>query len=230
MEGSLELLSPRAIKDWSHRRRLDEAGVRGGWNYHLDHAWLYREIDLYVKARPAETPVILDVGVANSALHTFMETDLRMGIIGIDRIWGNCPNESRDMRMDLCIDFRTGNTFFDGTADIVYWCSSIEHNPADEMKACVAESLRALKPGGLFLATFSYAPETHWFEESQALDLSAEDAEGVFGVPWTRSPDFDATIEEYREDIFDLDTRYFERYGSHEYDFVVAGAKIIKGR
>ena len=230
MTGSLQLLSPKAIKDWPHRHRLDEAGVRGGWNYHLDHTWLFREIDEYVKARPQGTPIILDVGCGNSALHTFLESEFHLGVIGIDRIWGNCPYNERDMRMDLCIDFRKDNTFFNGTADIVYWCSSIEHNLAGEMKACLAESLRALKPGGLFLATFSYAPETHWTKESEALDLGAADAEDVFGVAWVDQPDFNAMVEEYREDIFDLDTRHFTRYGTREYDFIVAGANILKDK
>jgi SAM-dependent methyltransferase len=229
MEGSLELLSPRAIKDWTHRHRLDEAGVRGGWNYHLDHAWLYREIDEYVKARPEETPIILDVGCGNSALHTFLEPELHLGVVGIDRIWGKCPYEERDIRMDLCIDFRTANTFFNGTADIVYWCSAIEHNEVEEQKACVAESLRALKPGGIFLATFGFAPQTSWFEDSQQWNLSASDAEDVFGVEWSSEPSFDAMVEEYRDDIFDIDTRHKKRYETDDYAFVVAAAKIVKG-
>lgn len=228
MTGSLQLLSPHAIKDSAHRHRLDEAGVRGGWNYHLDHAWLFREIDEYVKARLEETPIILDVGCGNSALHTFLEPELHLGVIGIDRIWGKCPYDERDMRMDLCIDFRTSNTFFNGNADIVYWCSAIEHNEPEKQKACVAESLRALKPGGIFLATFGFSPQTHYFGPSEQWNLSAADAEDVFGVKWEKEPDFDAMAEEYRDDIFHLDTRHRTRYGTDEYAFLVAAAKIVK--
>ncbi len=228
MIGSLQLLSPREIVGWSHRARLDEAGVRGGWNYHLDHAWLFKEVDEYVSARPSETPIIVDVGCGNSALHTFLESELHLGVIGVDRIWGACPYDERDMRMDLCIDFRTDNVFFNGTADIVYWCSSIEHNEPEEQKACVAESLRALKPGGVFLATFGLSPETHYFEPSEQWNLSADDAEAVFGVAWSGEPDFESMVSEYRDDIFDLDTRHRKRYGTDEYDFLVAAAKVVK--
>lgn len=228
MTGSLKLLSPCAIRDSAYRRRLDEAGVRGGWNYHLNHAWLLAEIDEYVMARPKQTPIILDVGCGNRALHTFLEPELHLGVIGIDRIAGACPYDERAMRMDLCIDFRTGNTFFNGTADIVYWCSAIEHNEPAEQKACVAESLRALKPGGVFLATFRYSPKTHYFEPSEQWNLSARDAEEVFGLAWEIEPDFDAMVEEYREDIFELDTRHRTRYGTSEHDFVVAAVKIAK--
>ena len=41
----LELLSPKKIEKLSYRKRLVEAGIKGGWNYALDHAWLFEKID-----------------------------------------------------------------------------------------------------------------------------------------------------------------------------------------
>lgn len=223
----LELLSPKKIQDSPYRERLAEAGVCGGWNYALDHAWLSERIDQFIKARQAELPIILDVGCGNSMLHTFLEEELSLGIIGIDRIYGACPYPQRDHRMDMCIDFAKVNVFFKNSVDIVYWCSSIEHNTPVDQKKCVAASLDALKPGGLFLATFGFSRTTHYYEPSEQWNLSAEDAKEVFGVDWVSTPDFDQIASEYREDIFELDTRHFKRYNTREYDFVVAAAEII---
>ena len=224
----LELLSPKKIQDSVYRKKLFAAGIKGGWNYCLDHAWLYEQIDQYVKARPQELFVILDVGCGNSMLHTFLEEELHLGIIGIDRIFGKCPYNERDRRMDLCIEFSRENVFFKNNVDIIYWCSSIEHNTVDEQKKCVRESLKALKSGGLFLATFGYAKTTHYFEPSEQTNVSQEDAKAIFGVDWKGGVDFDAMVKEYKADMMDLNTRHFKRYGTDEYSFIVAAAQIVK--
>jgi hypothetical protein len=38
----LELIQPRKIAESKHRKILAEAGVLGGWNYALDHAWFMK--------------------------------------------------------------------------------------------------------------------------------------------------------------------------------------------
>ena len=223
----LELLSPRKTERSPYHKRLAEAGVRGGWNYVLDHAWLFEKVDQYVKSH-SENLLVLDVGCGDSMLHTFLETELKMGIIGIDRMVGLCQLRQRDHRLDLCIDFAKENQFFKGCADIVFWCSSIEHNTVEEQKGCVAESLKALKPGGLFLATFGYAKATHYSEPSEQTNLDARDAQRVFGVDWVGTTDFDEIVKEYQDNILNLDERHYRRYKTREYNFIVGAAEIVK--
>ena len=223
----LEILSPIAINRSSYRERLAKAGIKGGRNYVLDHAWLFENIDQYVKNILNPTPVILDVGCGNSMLHPFLEYDLDMGIIGIDRIDGLCPHPLRTNIMDFCVDFLEFSKTFENTADVVYWLSSIEHNTLEQQKLCVEASLRVLKPGGLFLATFGHSPETNWFDPSEQLNLSASDAELVMGVPWKIEPQFEETVEEYKLDLMELDSRHRVRYGTSAYTFIVAGVSIV---
>ena len=196
----------------------------------FDHAWLFEKIDGYLKKSPNKLPIILDVGCGNSMLHTFLEEEIRSGVIGIDRIFGKCPYSERDRRMDICIDFTKDNDFFVNSTDIIYWCSSIEHNSIEEMRQCVESSFKALKPGGLFLATFCYAKETYFFKASDATVLSKSDAEDVFGVKWQGTVNFDEVVSEYKENILGLHDRYKKRYGIEEYAFVVGGAEMVKGK
>ena len=224
----IELISPREIAKSPYRQKLLEAGIKGGWNYALDHAWLFEQIDQYVKANDEKWLITLDVGCGRSMLHTFLEDELHMGIIGVDRIFGKCPFKQRDKRMDLCIDFSNDNKFFNGTADIVYWCSSIEHNTIPDMKKCLEVSMEALKPGGLFLATFSYSPTTYYFEASQATNLCKEDAQEIFQEQWQGPTDYYEMAEQYKENHCDLFDRYKKRYEKEEIDFIVGAVKKIK--
>ena len=224
----LEIVSPNRINDSPYRRRLAEAGIKGGWNYALDHAWLFEKIDQYLKSSAIKFPVIVDVGCGNSMFHPFLEKELSLGIIGIDRINGLCPHPQRTNLMDYCVDFRTYTGFPENSADIIFWLSSIEHNSLEGQRECLRASLRVLKPGGLFLATFGFAPETLYYEPSQQTNLSAVDAARVFGVEWKDTPDFYRTVEEFRLDLMEWDTRHTKRYQTHDYAFVVAGAEIIK--
>ncbi len=225
----LELLSPVKTAQSPYRKRLDEKGIKGGWNYALDHAWLFENIDQYIKSNPEiPFPTVVDVGCGNGMLHPFLEEELHIGIIGVDRVFGHCPYEVRTKSMDLCIDFLDDNTYFKNNVDIIYWCSAIEHNEIQKQKLCVQKSLDALKPGGLFLATFAFSKETHWFEPSQQTNLSARDAEEIYNCKWSTEPDFDKMVAEFRLNHFDLDTRHSKRYGTDDYAFVVAAAKIQK--
>jgi SAM-dependent methyltransferase len=225
----LEILSPVAINDSPYRRRLAEAGIKGGWNYALDHAWLFEKIDQYLRETEIKLPVILDVGCGNSMFHPYLEKELNAGIIGIDRIDGLCPHPDRTNIMDFCADFREFSRSIKDIADIIFWLSSIEHNSVEEQMECVAASLRALKPGGLLLATFGYSPHTHWFEPSEQTNLSASDSERVYKTKWKSPPDFEETAAEYRLDLMELDSRHRRRYKTDEYDFVVAAALLRKG-
>ena len=216
----LELISPDAIVRRKWRKRLDEAGVKGGWNYALDHAWLFEKIDTYIAERPDYAPVILDVGCGNSMLHTFLEEELHLGIIGIDRVFGKCPFNERDKRMDLCINFLQ-NDMFRENVDIVYWCSSIEHNAESEIKECIAKSFDALRPGGLFLATFAVSEETHYFEPAEQTNLSLADAEEVFADVFEGETDLAKLKAEYRGSSLGLMDRHIKRFGTDDMRYVV---------
>lgn len=223
----LELLSPYQLQCNPFHIKLLTHGIKGGWNYALDHTWLFDKITSYVDSH--NVSVILDVGCGNSMFHPFLEQQLNMGIIGIDRIDGLCPHPGRTPIMDLCGDFLELSQKLRGVADIVFWLSSIEHNSIEDQKRCVQASLHTLKPGGLFLATFGYSRETHYYAPSEQTNLSAEDAQEVFQSQWLKPPDFESVVKEYRANYMDVDTRHRRRYGTSEYDFVVAGATIISG-
>lgn len=223
----LELISPEKIRHGRWRKRLDEAEIKGGWNYALDHAWLYEKIDTYISRRPDAAPVILDVGCGNSMLHTFLEDELHLGIIGIDRIFGKCPFNERDKRMDLCINFLENN-FFRENVDIVYWCSSIEHNTIPEIKACIARSFEALKPGGLLLATFAVSEATHYFEPAEQTNLSIADAESVFGDAFAGDTNLAAIRAQYEQNYFGLMNRHEKRFGHKNIEYIVAALEAVK--
>ena len=224
----LEILPPIAINKSYYRRRLAEAGIKGCWNYVIDHAWLFEQIDQYLKETEIKLPLILDVGCGNSMFHPFLEKELEAGIFGIDRIDGLCPHPGRTNIMDLCVDFREFSESIKRLVDIVFWLSSIEHNSVEEQRKSVEASLKALKPGGLFLATFGYAPQTHWFEPSEQTNLSASDAEWVYKTQWKAVPAFEELVAEHRLDLMELDSRHCKRYGNQEYSFIVAGVALRK--
>ena len=224
----LEVLSPVAINKSQYRQRLAKSGIKGGWNYVLDHAWLYEHIDIYLRETEIKLPLILDVGCGNSMFHPFLEKELNAGIIGIDRIDGLCPHPGRTDIMDLCLDFAEFSKTIKGTVDIIYWLSSIEHNSVEEQQKSVEDSLTALKPGGLFLATFGYSPQTHWFEPSEQTNLSSTDAEWVYQTQWKSIPVFEELVAEYRLDLMELESRHSKRYGAKDYSFIVAGAELRK--
>lgn len=225
----LEILSPLTINASPYRARLANAGIKGGWNYALDHAWLFEKIDHYLRSRSHAGATVFDVGCGNSMFHPFLEQELNIGIIGVDRIDGQCSHPGRTPIMDFCMDFLDMSARFESVADIVFWLSSIEHNDPDMQRACVEASLRLLKPGGLFLATFGFSPQTHYYGPSEQTNLSAADAVRVFSTEWTAPPDFSATVNEYRLDLMDLDSRHYKRYGTRDYEFIVAAASRVKG-
>lgn len=229
LKSTLEVISPSKIKTSDHYRVIKYAKIAGGWNYDLDHTWIFENIFGYLELKAnTKDVIILDIGCGASKFHGFLEAYFGIGIIGIDRIEGLCPRSRRNKIIDLNMDFCSENTLFNNQVDIIYWCSAIEHNSMDLQKTCVEASLKALKPGGLFLATFALSEETHYFEPSQQWNLSKDDAEQVYKVPWKSEFDYDLYKSEYEANILDLRKKHEKRYQTPDFSFLVAGAKIIK--
>lgn len=53
----------------------------------------------------------------------------------------------------------------DDSVDAVVSISALEHNPRDELRGCVVELVRVLKPGGKLIATLAAAEDRDWFHE-----------------------------------------------------------------
>jgi len=53
----------------------------------------------------------------------------------------------------------------DGSVDAVVSISALEHNALSKLRACVAELMRVLKPGGKLIATLGAAKHHDWFHE-----------------------------------------------------------------
>lgn len=62
-------------------------------------------------------------------------------------------------------DLKSMTDIPDESMDAIVSISALEHNPPDELKACVAELMRVLKPGGKLIATMAAAKEKDWFHE-----------------------------------------------------------------
>ncbi len=238
-KSTLELLLPEKIVLTSYHKQLEESKIMGPSAYKLDWAWIFEKMDKWMKAHNKNHCVILDVGCGNGMFHPFLERYFGQGIIGIDRT-DSTLTKKEILKLghqlipstDYCMNFinEGGNVFNENMVDIIYWLSSIEHNSIDEIRKAIDTSLKALKPGGLFLATWAFGYETHWSEAACQTVLSMEDAENVFGGEWIDNPDFSQAVDQYRTDIMGLDTWHFKRFGSNKYDYVHAGCMIEKDR
>lgn len=51
------------------------------------------------------------------------------------------------------------------SVDAVVSISALEHNPPEELKACVSELMRVLKPGGALVATLAASRDKDWYHE-----------------------------------------------------------------
>jgi SAM-dependent methyltransferase len=68
--------------------------------------------------------------------------------------------------------------------DAVVSISSLEHNDLDGLKACVAELMRVLKPGGVLTATVGAANDKDWFHEpSMGWCYTEETLREAFDLP-----------------------------------------------
>lgn len=200
-----------------------------GWNYVLDHVWLYKNIKNYLKVRKLSNPIIFDVGCGNSKFHNFIEFKLKINVIGIDRPIGFCHQEELK-NTDYNEEFLEFKKYSPNSIDIIYWLSAIEHNKFTDIKKLYEKSIEFLKSGGLLLITFPISKKTYWFEESQQSNLSIEDAKQIFSEDKMLGT-FDKIKDEFKENILSLRDRYKKRYNhfnNNDPEFVVGGLKQIK--
>lgn len=195
-----------------------------GWNYILDHIWLYKKIDDYLKENKSIDPIVFDVGCGNSPFHNFIEKSLSINITGLDRPDGFC-HQNTLTNVDYNVEFLDFNGEEVGKVDILYWLSSIEHNNMDMIERLYRKSLSLLKPGGILLITFPLSEVTVWFEDSQQTNLSIEDATRIFDdTHYINS--FEDVRKQYFTNVLCLKERYEKRYGhflSDDPKFIVAG-------
>ena len=62
-------------------------------------------------------------------------------------------------------DLKSMSDIPDESVDAIVSISALEHNPHDELKDCVAELMRVLKPDGKLIATIAAARGEDWFHE-----------------------------------------------------------------
>jgi len=195
-----------------------------GWNYVLDHVWLYLRIQKYLQRLKIVKPIIFDVGCGNSPFHNALEERLNIDIIGIDRPTGFC-HQNEIENADYLVEFLDFNTYKPHSVDIVYWLSAIEHNHIDMIKKLYNKSINFLKKGGLLLITFPISKRTYWFEDSQQTNLSLEDAMNIFNDNKIQG-NYNKVHKTFRENVLNLRNRYQKRYSSFDkYDpkFIVGG-------
>jgi glycosyltransferase involved in cell wall biosynthesis len=230
--GKLTIISP--IEITRENNILQELSIFGinhltpspdlGWCYVLDHVWLYREIQRYIKMNTGITPVILDVGCGQSHFRDFLRESLGVNIIGIDRSEGYCHQENL-ASVDVVGDFLTIDQFPERSTDIVYWLSSIEHNKENTIRQLYMKSMRMLKEGGLFLATIPISRKTEWFKASEQTNLTVQDALSLFNLSEAEGT-YQEITEQYRRNILFLRDKYSSRYGtfgSTDPQFIIGG-------
>jgi len=235
----IELISPKRIaKETILITRLKDFGMDYfdihsvlGWNYVLDHIWLFKEISRFIKNKDSKGMSVLDVGCGNSPFHNFVEKELKLNILGIDRPQGFCHQE-KVVNADYLADFLEFEELKENSVDIVYWLSAIEHNTIENIGKLYNRSLYFLKPKGLLLITFAISDSTHWYEASQQTNLSLIDAKKIFEDNLIKG-NFHKIREQYRENELGLRDRYEKRYGyfgTEDPLFVVAGLKQKKSK
>lgn len=200
-----------------------------GWNYVLDHVWLYRQIEKYLDDSKLMRPVIMDVGCGNSPFHNFVEEKLKVNVVGIDRPAGYCHQEKL-MNADHLVEFLTFDIYPEETVDIIYWLSAIEHNQKEMIGKLYEKSWRMLKPGGLLLVTFPVSKKTEWFEPSQQTNLSLDDASELFDERNVVG-DLNDIKSEFRKNTLMLKDKYqkrYEQFTEEDPEFVVGGLLKIK--
>lgn len=80
----------------------------------------------------------------------------------------------------------------DSSVDAVVSISALEHNSPDELRACVDELMRVLKPGGKLVATLGAAKEQDWFHvPSKGWCYTEATLRGIFNLPVNCPSNFD---------------------------------------
>ncbi len=233
----IELISPKSVKkEMELIQDFDSFGLKHldinsplGWNYILDHTWLYRMIENYLNTSLIREPVILDVGCGNSSFHNFVEDKLNIEVLGLDRPAGYC-HQNKLKNVDFNVDFLKFKKYAEETVDIIYWLSSIEHNKLDDIKALYEKSMYFLRPGGLLLVTFPISQETSWFDQSQQTNMSIKTALKVFEEKKVCGR-YKKTRKEFQNNILYLKDKYEKRYGKfdrNDPEFIVGGLYKIK--
>jgi cyclopropane fatty-acyl-phospholipid synthase-like methyltransferase len=233
----LELISPKEIsRESSLIKNFKNFGIDFldldyplGWNYALDHIWLYKKIRKYIQEKGLTQPIILDVGCGNSPFHNFLEKKLDVSVIGVDRPEGFC-HQKELKNVDHFVEFKKFKEYPNNSVDIIYWLSAIEHNKKSEIKKLYKKSMQLLKPDGLLLITFPVSRITSWFEDSQQTNFSIKKATKVFKEK-NVSGDYDQIHKEFRKDFLYLRKKYENRYGHFSDDdplFIVGGLEQRK--
>lgn len=183
-----------------------------GWNYVLDHTWLYIEINNFLRNIDSRKVVIMDVGVGRSIFHPFLEKHFNIDIIGVDR-QKRSRIQSESNLIDINQDFMNIDSFEDGSVDLIYFLSSIEHNKSEKIRAIYQKAMRLLKKNGVFLATIALSEETHWFPSANQTNLSIDDAIKLFDITEVKGNFLDAK-NDYRNNILFLRDKYTLRFQS----------------
>jgi SAM-dependent methyltransferase len=80
----------------------------------------------------------------------------------------------------------------DQSVDAVVSVSALEHNPPDDLRACIMELMRVLKPGGKLIVTLGAAREKDWFHEpSSGWCLTQNTLCDLFNLPRDIPSNFD---------------------------------------
>lgn len=233
----IELISPKNIfKEKEIIKELEDGGMNHlsidsvlGWNYILDHVWLYKNAREYLVNDKLKNPTVLDVGCGNSPFHKFLENQLEINILGIDRPNGFCHQDITS-DVDYSVDFLKLRKFKKNSVDIIYWLSAIEHNKKGDIAKLYDRSISLLRPGGLLLITFPISEKTSWFEDSQQTNLSIDDAKRCFREKEV-SGSYESVRDEYTKNILNLRDKYRKRYNHFDEQdprFIVGGLKQRK--
>jgi hypothetical protein len=233
----LTLLDPQeTVIESTLLRRLQEYGLKHleeiphtGWNYALDQVWVIKELDSYFRNKELNKLILVEVGCGKLIFNNYLEDTYNTKIIGIDRPQGFCnPKEFRNV--DYFQDFRDLVEIEANSVDVIFWLSSIEHNPVDKIKELFDKSVRLLRNGGILLATMAIGKETSWFVPSGKTILSLDDAEKLFGLCNIYN-NYEEIHHKYRQNILFLKERYQNRFGHFDDEdplFIVGGSRTVK--
>jgi len=93
-------------------------------------------------------------------------------------------------------DLRTMTDIQSNSVDAVVSISALEHNHPDELKACISELMRVLKPGGRLVATLAAARDNDWYHEpSKGWCYTESTLRDIFGL----RPDCPSNYDQYDE-------------------------------
>ena len=118
----------------------------------------------------------------------------------------------------------------DWQPDIIMWASSLEHNSREDMRKYYKESMKRLKRGGMFIATFAIGEKTCWDESAEQTILSVEDAQVLFDDHRLRG-NFRKIKKKYRDNAWNLAENYrrrFEKWEDTDPHYIVGAVRKVK--